>query len=164
MADDVALMLQANPDNRDGNSYHGNRAGTSAPSLRSESPVTATPNSTLSTTAQSGNSTTRNPASSNATLSPMAKVPQSTANSTTPIKERQENGTEQTPSDKENVKLISVKTASPEAGMSRFLALPSYDLPLDISFPLEPSKPMCKGALVHDFRLEPLTKAVTPLD
>ncbi|CAI5784604.1 Uncharacterized protein PODLI_1B029609 [Podarcis lilfordi] len=33
---------------------------------------------------------------------------------TTP--ERQENGTEQTPSDKENVKLISVKTTSPENG------------------------------------------------
>ncbi|XP_033016636.1 endomucin isoform X2 [Lacerta agilis] len=33
---------------------------------------------------------------------------------TTP--ERQENGTEQAPSDKENVKLISVKTTSPESG------------------------------------------------
>ncbi|XP_053113911.1 endomucin isoform X4 [Hemicordylus capensis] len=59
---------------------------------------------------------------------------------TTP--ERQENGTEQAPSDKENVKLISVKTTSPETGMSSFLALTSYDLPLDISLPLEPSKPM----------------------
>ncbi|XP_053113909.1 endomucin isoform X2 [Hemicordylus capensis] len=37
---------------------------------------------------------------------------------TTP--ERQENGTEQAPSDKENVKLISVKTTSPETGEHTF--------------------------------------------
>ncbi|XP_061438845.1 endomucin isoform X2 [Rhineura floridana] len=59
---------------------------------------------------------------------------------TTP--ERQENGTEQAPSDKENVKLISVKTTSPETGMSSFLTLSSYDLPLGMSLPLEPFKPM----------------------
>nr|XP_020661093.1 endomucin isoform X1 [Pogona vitticeps] len=59
---------------------------------------------------------------------------------TTP--ERQDNGTEQAPLDKENVKLISVKTTSPEAGMSNFLTLSSYDLPLDMSLPLEAFKPM----------------------
>nr|XP_028600020.1 endomucin isoform X2 [Podarcis muralis] len=62
---------------------------------------------------------------------------------TTP--ERQENGTEQAPSDKENVKLISVKTTSPENGMSSFLTLSSYDLPLGMSLPLEPFKPMRSG-------------------
>ncbi|XP_053259942.1 endomucin isoform X2 [Podarcis raffonei] len=62
---------------------------------------------------------------------------------TTP--ERQENGTEQAPSDKENVKLISVKTTSPENGMSSFLNLSSYDLPLGMSLPLEPFKPMRSG-------------------
>ncbi|XP_044285000.1 endomucin isoform X2 [Varanus komodoensis] len=62
--------------------------------------------------------------------------------------ERQENGTEHSmspyraPLDKENVKLISVKTTSPEIGMSRFLALSSYDLPLNMPLPLECYKPM----------------------
>ncbi|XP_070614048.1 endomucin isoform X2 [Erythrolamprus reginae] len=59
---------------------------------------------------------------------------------TTP--ERQENGTEQAPSDKENVKLISVKTTSSDSGMSSFLTLSSYDLPLGMSLPLESFKPI----------------------
>ncbi|XP_007421717.1 endomucin isoform X2 [Python bivittatus] len=59
---------------------------------------------------------------------------------TTP--ERQENGTEQAPSDKENVKLISVKTTSPDSGMFSFLTLSSYDLPLGMSLPLESFKPI----------------------
>ncbi|KAM3831365.1 endomucin isoform 3-T3 [Vipera latastei] len=56
--------------------------------------------------------------------------------------ERQENGTEQAPSDKENVKLISVKTTSSDSGMSSFLTLSSYDLPLGMSLPLESFKPI----------------------
>ncbi|XP_026554068.1 endomucin isoform X5 [Pseudonaja textilis] len=59
---------------------------------------------------------------------------------TTP--ERQENGTEQAPSDKENVKLISVKTTSSDSGMFSFLTLSSYDLPLGMSLPLESFKPI----------------------
>ncbi|XP_013917069.1 PREDICTED: endomucin [Thamnophis sirtalis] len=59
---------------------------------------------------------------------------------TTP--ERQENGTEQAPSDKENVKLISVKTTSSDSGMFSFLTLSSYDLPLGMSLPLESFKPV----------------------
>ncbi|KAL7982074.1 hypothetical protein Chor_001131 [Crotalus horridus] len=46
------------------------------------------------------------------------------------------------PSDKENVKLISVKTTSSDSGMFSFLTLSSYDLPLGMSLPLESFKPI----------------------